>query len=118
KNFIGPAIDVPAPDYGTGEREMSWIADTYATMNPGQLDSFGCVTGKPLSLHGIAGRKAATGRGVAIAIRECVSTAEDMTPQGLTPGIESKKVIIQGLGNEGYPAAKALKDFGAIIVGI
>src|SRR5690606_31546300 len=99
KNFIGPAIDVPAPDYGTGEREMSWIADTYTTMNPGQLDSFGCVIGKPLSLHGIAGRKAATGRGVPIAIRECVSISEDMIALGLTPGIEGKKVIVQGLGN-------------------
>src|SRR5690606_38408580 len=90
KNFIGPAIDVPAPDYGTGEREMSWIADTYLTMNPGQLDALGCVTGKPLSLHGIDGRKAATGRGVAIAIRECVSVAEDMKAVGLTTGISAK----------------------------
>ncbi len=118
KNFIGPAIDVPAPDYGTGEREMSWIADTYSTMNPGQLDAFGCVTGKPLSLHGIAGRRAATGRGVAIAIRECVSIAEDMEAIGLAPGIEGKKVIVQGLGNVGYNTAKILMEFGAIIVGI
>ncbi|MBK1440915.1 Glu/Leu/Phe/Val dehydrogenase [Parapedobacter sp. ISTM3] len=118
KNFIGPAIDVPAPDYGTGEREMSWIADTYTTMNPGQLDSFGCVTGKPLSLHGINGRKAATGRGVAIAIRECVDVAEDMKKIGLTPGIAGKKVIVQGLGNVGYNTAKVLMEFGAIIVGI
>ncbi|MGV3762634.1 Glu/Leu/Phe/Val family dehydrogenase [Parapedobacter sp.] len=118
KNFIGPAIDVPAPDYGTGEREMSWIADTYTTMNPGQLDSFGCVTGKPLSLHGISGRKAATGRGVAIAIRECVDVAEDMKTIGLTPGIAGKRVIVQGLGNVGYNAAKVLLEFGAIIVGV
>lgn len=118
KNFIGPAIDVPAPDYGTGEREMSWIADTYATMNPGQLDAFGCVTGKPISLHGIAGRRAATGRGVAIAIRECVSVAEDMEKIGLTAGIANKKVIVQGLGNVGYNAAKILEEFGAIVVGV
>ncbi len=118
KNFIGPAIDVPAPDYGTGEREMSWIADTYLTMNPGQLDALGCVTGKPLSLHGIDGRKAATGRGVAIAIRECVSVAEDMKAIGLTPGISGKRVIVQGLGNVGYNTAKVLIEFGAVIVGI
>lgn len=118
KNFIGPAIDVPAPDYGTGEREMSWIADTYTTMNPGQLDAFGCVTGKPISLHGINGRKAATGRGVAIAIRECVDVADDMKAIGLTPGIASKKVIVQGLGNVGYNTAKVLMEFGAIVVGV
>lgn len=118
KNFIGPAIDVPAPDYGTGEREMSWIADTYATMNPGQLDAMGCVTGKPIALHGIAGRKAATGRGVAIAIRECVDIAEDMRPLGLKPGIANKKIIVQGLGNVGYNAAKILQEYGAIIVGV
>lgn len=118
KNFIGPAIDVPAPDYGTGEREMSWIADTYATMNPGQLDALACVTGKPLSLHGIAGRRAATGRGVAIAVRECVDIAEDMKPLGLEPGLAGKKIIVQGMGNVGYNAARILSEFGAVIVGI
>src|SRR5690606_38667388 len=118
KNFIGPAIDVPAPDYGTGEREMSWIADTYLTMNPGQLDALGSVTGKPLSLSGIDGRKTATGRGGAIAIRECVDVAEDMKALGLTPGIAGKRVIVQGLGNVGYNTAKVLEEYGAIIVGI
>ncbi|MEY3678723.1 MAG: hypothetical protein RI924_864 [Bacteroidota bacterium] len=118
KNFIGPAIDVPAPDYGSGEREMSWIADTYQTMNPGQLDALGCVTGKPLALHGIAGRREATGRGVAIAVRECVSVAEDMKALGLTPGLEGKRVIVQGLGNVGYHSAKFLAEFGASIVGL
>lgn len=118
KNFIGPAIDVPAPDYGSGEREMSWIADTYMAMNPGQLDALGCVTGKPLSLHGIAGRRSATGVGVAMAVRECVGIAEDMKKLGLSPGLEGKKIIVQGLGNVGYFAAKALMDFGATIVGL
>ena len=117
KNFIGPGIDVPAPDYGSGEREMSWIADTYLTMNPGQLDALGCVTGKPIALHGIAGRREATGRGVAYAVRECVSVAEDMKALGLTPGLVGKKVIVQGLGNVGYHTAKFLIEFGAIIVG-
>lgn len=118
KNFIGPAIDVPAPDYGSGEREMSWIADTYYTMNPGQLDAMGCVTGKPIALHGIQGRREATGRGVAIAIRECVDVAEDMKELGLSPGIAGKRVIVQGLGNVGYHAAKFLSELGAVIVGL
>ncbi|MBD3750663.1 MAG: Glu/Leu/Phe/Val dehydrogenase [Sphingobacteriales bacterium] len=118
KNFIGPGIDVPAPDYGSGEREMSWIADTYLTMNPGSLDALGCVTGKPIALHGIAGRKEATGRGVAYAIRECVSFAEDMKPLGLTTGLSGKKIIVQGLGNVGYYTTKFLLEYGAIIVGL
>lgn len=118
KNFIGPSVDVPAPDYGSGEREMGWIADTYSTMNPGQLDALGAVTGKPLSLHGIAGRREATGRGVAIAVRECVSVADDMKKLGLLPGLAGKKVIVQGLGNVGYHSAKFLSEFGALIVGL
>jgi glutamate dehydrogenase (NAD(P)+) len=118
KNFIGPSIDVPAPDYGSGEREMSWIADTYATMNPGQLDAMGAVTGKPIALHGIAGRREATGRGVAIAVRECVGVAEDMAKIGLTTGISGKKIIVQGLGNVGFYSAKFLAEFGGLIVGI
>lgn len=118
KNFIGPGIDVPAPDYGSGEREMSWIADTYLTLNPGQLDALGCVTGKPIALHGIKGRTEATGRGVVIAIRECVSVTEDMTRLGLSAGLSGKRVIVQGLGNVGYHTAKFLIEFGAVLVGI
>ncbi|QIL40966.1 Glu/Leu/Phe/Val dehydrogenase [Pedobacter sp. HDW13] len=118
KNFIGPGIDVPAPDYGSGEREMSWIADTYMTMNPGQLDALGCVTGKPIALHGIRGRKEATGRGVAYAVRECVEVAEDMAKIGFKAGLDDKRVIVQGLGNVGYHSAKFLAEFGATIVGL
>lgn len=118
KNFIGPAVDVPAPDYGSGEREMSWIADTYQTMNPGQLDALGCVTGKPIALHGIRGRKEATGRGVAYAVRECVDNGEDMAKLGMKAGLGDKKIIVQGLGNVGFHSAKFLNEFGGTIVGL
>jgi len=121
KNFIGPGIDVPAPDYGTGMREMAWIADTYATFNAhitSQTDSFACITGKPISQHGIGGRKEATGRGVFFAVREACRVTEDMKKLGLKPGLEGKSVIVQGLGNVGYHAAKFIQEGGANIVGI
>lgn len=118
KNFIGPGIDVPAPDYGTGEREMSWIADTYMAFNPSQIDGLGCVTGKPISQGGVRGRKEATGRGIYFGIKEAVSNADDMKKIGLTAGIEGKRVIVQGLGNVGYHSALFLQQGGAIIVGI
>ncbi|MDZ7767230.1 MAG: Glu/Leu/Phe/Val dehydrogenase [Melioribacteraceae bacterium] len=118
KNFIGPAIDVPAPDYGTGAREMAWIADTYQQFHPEQIDAAGCVTGKPISQGGVRGRTAATGLGVFYATREVVNIPEDMKKLGLTTGIEGKKVIVQGLGNVGYHAAKYFQKGGAIVVGI
>lgn len=118
KNFIGPGIDVPAPDYGTGAREMAWIADTYQAFSHGQLDTLACVTGKPLSQHGIRGRTEATGRGVYFGIREAVADTETMKNLGLTTGISGKRVIVQGLGNVGYYSAKFLQNDGAVIVGI
>jgi glutamate dehydrogenase (NAD(P)+) len=119
KNFVGPAIDVPAPDYGTGEKEMGWIVDTYKALRPVELDALASVTGKPLSLHGIPGRKEATGLGVFYGLREYTSVPEDMKPLGLTPGLAGKRVIIQGLGNVGYHAAHFLQhEGGAVVVGI
>lgn len=118
KNFIGPSIDVPAPDYGTGEQEMAWIADTYKALNFNELHPYACVTGKPLELHGIPGRTEATGYGVFLGIKECLAHRGDMVPLGLTPGVEGKRVVIQGLGNVGFHAAKYLYEAGALIVGI
>ncbi len=118
KNFIGPGIDVPAPDYATGPREMAWIADTYAALTGGQLDALGCVTGKPVGQGGVRGRTEATGRGVYYGIREACGIAEDMKEIGLETGIEGKTVVVQGLGNVGYHAAKFLQEAGALITGI
>lgn len=118
KNFIGPGVDVPAPDYGTGAREMAWIADTYAAFHPKELDALGCVTGKSVSQGGIRGRLEATGRGVFFALREACSYAEDMQEIGLSKGLEGKRVVVQGLGNVGYHAALFCQLGGCLIVGI
>lgn len=118
KNFIGPGIDVPAPDYGTGAREMSWIVDTYSSLNPNDLNAQACVTGKPISQGGVRGRAEATGLGVFFGIREACSFQEDMDKLGLTTGIAGKRIIVQGLGNVGYHAAKYFQEAGAKLVGL
>ncbi len=118
KNFIGPAVDVPAPDYGTGPQEMAWIVDTYMALASNELDALGCVTGKPVTQGGVRGRKEATGRGVFFGIREACGVKDDMKRLGLSPGLDGKRVVIQGLGNVGYHAAKFLQQGGAIIVGL
>ncbi|MCC5925746.1 MAG: Glu/Leu/Phe/Val dehydrogenase [Bacteroidetes bacterium] len=114
KNFIGPGIDVPAPDYGTSEQEMAWIADTYRQLSP-SLDAMACVTGKPVYQAGIRGRAEATGRGVFFGIREACSMQDDMKTLGLTTGIEGKTVVVQGLGKVGYHAAKNFQEAGALL---
>ncbi len=118
KNFIGPGVDVPAPDYGTGGREMAWIFGTYNALAPEKLEVMACVTGKPISQGGIRGRREATGRGVYFGIREACSLVEDMKTLGLSPGLEGKSVVVQGLGNVGYHVAKFLQESGAIICGL
>jgi glutamate dehydrogenase (NAD(P)+) len=118
KNFIGPGIDVPAPDYGTSSREMAWIADTYQALNPGQIDALGCVTGKPISLSGVHGRVEATGRGVYYGLREACDDADDMKALGLSRGLDGKRVVVQGLGNVGYHSAKFCQEGGAVIVAV
>ena len=118
KNFIGPGLDVPAPDYGTGQKEMAWVADTYAAFHPGQIDALACVTGKSVSQGGIRGRLEATGRGVCFGLREIVSNVDEMKQLGLTPGFEGKSIVVQGLGNVGYHAAHFCQLSGGRIVGI
>ncbi|HWP44384.1 MAG TPA: Glu/Leu/Phe/Val dehydrogenase [Blastocatellia bacterium] len=118
KNFIGPGIDVPAPDYGTGEREMAWIVDTYMAIYPGQLDGLACVTGKPVTQGGIRGRREATGRGLYYALREACAQADDMKALGLSTGIEGKRLVVQGLGNVGYHTARFCREGGAVIIAI
>ena len=118
KNFIGPGIDVPAPDYGTGEREMAWIVDTYASMRPGEIDAMGCVTGKPVTQGGVRGRREATGLGVFFGLREVLNMKDQMDKLGLTVGVKGKRVVVQGLGNVGYHSAKFFEEAGAKIVGL
>ena len=119
KNFIGPGLDVPAPDFATGPREMGWIADTYVTLAPQDINGLGSVTAKPIQQGGIQGRTEATGRGVFFALREVCSLGRDMRPLDLSPGLEGKRVVVQGLGNVGYHAAKFLEEEGGVkIVGL
>ena len=118
KNFIGPGIDVPAPDYGTGPREMSWIVDTYQSLRPGEIDSAGCVTGKPVTQGGVRGRTEATGLGVYFGIREVCNMPDVMNKLGLEVGIAGKTVVVQGLGNVGYHSAKFFRQGGAKVIGL
>jgi glutamate dehydrogenase (NAD(P)+) len=119
KQFIGPGENVPAPDVGTGEREMAWMADTYDAFHPGDIDNMACVTGKPISQGGIAGRREATGRGVQFGIREALRFKEDTERLGLTPGLDGKRIAVQGFGNVGYYTALFLsQEDGCRIVAI
>ena len=111
KDYIGSGINVPAPDMGTGQREMSWIVSTYAAHGPKDTNYLGCVTGKPVSQGGISGRIEATGRGVVFGLREFFRHSEDVKHARLKGDtLEGKEVIVQGLGNVGYHAAKILEE--------
>ncbi|WP_170357789.1 Glu/Leu/Phe/Val family dehydrogenase [Ruegeria arenilitoris] len=119
RDLINPSQNVPAPDMGTGEREMAWIADQFARMNTTDINARACVTGKPLNAGGIAGRVEATGRGIQYALREFFRHPEDVQKAGLSGKLDGKRVVVQGLGNVGYHAAKFLsEEDGSRIVGI
>ncbi len=119
KGFLNPATNVPAPDIGTGEREMAWMADTYKHLHPEDINYHACVTGKPLAHGGIAGRTEATGRGVQYAMQEFFRHADDVKSTGMTGGLEGKRIVVQGFGNVGYHAAKFLsEEDGAVITAV
>lgn len=106
--FIGPHVDVPAPDVGTNEKVMGWMVDTYSSYM-GRLEN-AIVTGKPIALGGSQGRREATGAGVAYLVK---SYLED-----LKIPIQEATVAIQGFGNVGSETALALSAFGAKIIAI
>ncbi len=119
RDLIHPSQNVPAPDMGTGEREMAWMADQYARMNTTDINARACVTGKPLNAGGIAGRVEATGRGVQYALQEFFRHPDDIAQAGLAGTLDGKRVIVQGLGNVGYHAAKFLsEEDGAIVTAV
>ncbi len=119
RDYVSPSLNVPAPDMGTGAREMAWIADTYRTLHPDDIDAAACVTGKPVPMGGIQGRVEATGRGVQYGLQEFFRHEEDVADAGLSGSLEGKRIVVQGFGNVGYHAAKFLEEEdGAKIVAI
>ena len=119
RDLIHPSQNVPAPDMGTGEREMAWIADQYQRMHTTDINARACVTGKPVSGGGIEGRTEATGRGVQYALQEFFRHPEDLAAAGLSGDLGSMAIIVQGLGNVGYHAAKFLsQEDGARITAV
>ena len=119
RGFLGPGLNVPAPDMGTGQRMMSWIADEYQRLHPSDINARGCVTGKPVHFGGVAGRIEATGRGVQFGLQEFFRNPDDLILAKLDGSLEGKKIIVQGLGNVGFHAAKFLQqEDGAKIIAI
>ncbi len=119
KDYVSPSLNVPAPDMGTGPREMAWIANTYRMLRPNDIDAEACVTGKPPEMGGIRGRVEATGRGVQYGLQAFFENQDDVKDLGLEGALEGKRIIVQGLGNVGYHAAKFLEEEdGAKIIAI
>lgn len=118
KNYISPAVNVPAPDMGTNETTMAWIADEYRRSHPDELNYWACVTGKPVAAGGIRGRAEATGRGVQYSIHNFFRHPEDLARTGMDADLRGKRIVIQGLGNVGYHAAKFLEEDGCKITAV
>ncbi|MCB1671119.1 MAG: Glu/Leu/Phe/Val dehydrogenase [Gammaproteobacteria bacterium] len=110
RGFLEPATNVPAPDMGTSAREMVWIADTYKSLYPEDMNQDACVTGKPENRGGIPGRTEATGKGVQFALQESFRHPDEVARTGLEDGLCGATVVVQGLGNVGYHTAKFLSE--------
>jgi glutamate dehydrogenase (NAD(P)+) len=110
KDFINPATNVPAPDLGTSSREMVWIADSYKSLFPEDVNQDACVTGKPMNRGGVAGRTEATGKGVQYALQEFFRHPDELEKAGLTDGLSKQRAVVQGLGKVGYHTAKFLSE--------
>ena len=117
RGLISPSLNVPAPDMGTGKKEMAWIADEYKRLNPHDINAYACVTGKPENMGGVDGRTEATGRGLFYALNSFFSSP-DLKKTKIKGNLSSQKIIIEGLGKVGYFAAKALRDHGCNIIGV
>ena len=119
KGFLNPATNVPAPDMGTGQREMAWMADTYKHLNPEDINYIACVTGKPVEHGGIHGRTEATGRGVQYALQEFFRHPAEVKAANMSGGLSGKRVVVQGFGNVGYHAVKFLQEEdGCLIIAV
>lgn len=118
QNFLSPALNVPAPDVGTTERTMVWMADEYRRLRPNDINAEACVTGKPLAAGGIDGRSEATGRGVQFALREFFASEADVARTGLPASLRGRTLIVQGFGNVGFHAAKFLAEDGCLITAV
>ena len=117
RGLISPSLNVPAPDMGTGKKEMAWIADEYKRLNPQDINAYACVTGKPENMGGVDGRTEATGRGIFYALSSFFNSP-DIKKTSLKGKLSSQSVIIEGLGKVGYYAARALRDHGCKVIGV
>ena len=119
RGFLGASIDVPAPDMGTGGREMSWIKDTYQMFyGDKDVNSSACITGKPLSQGGIDGRPEATGLGAFYGTNYLLCNEDFCKKYKMELGIAGKSVIFQGFGNVGSWGSKFFNDHGCKVIGI
>ena len=117
RGLISPSLNVPAPDMGTGKKEMAWIADEYKRLHPHDLNAFACVTGKPENMGGVDGRTEATGRGIFFALKSFFDSV-DIKKTKIKGSLKSQKIIVEGLGKVGYYAAAALREHGCKIIGV
>ena len=117
RGLISPSLNVPAPDMGTGKKEMAWIADEYKRLNPHDINAYACVTGKPENMGGVDGRTEATGRGLFYALNSFFNS-QDVKKTKIKGKLSSQKIILEGLGKVGYFAARALRDHGCKIIGV